>query len=79
VRAVHALGATQERLAEFLMSVLARQAALLTHVTASLGQPGSLHEFLLDEARFGALDLGLPALPEGVEARVAELCAEPAA
>lgn len=78
VRARHALPATQASLAEFLLSVHARQRALLAHVAARHAEPGSVHEFLLDEARFGALDLGLPALPDGVAARVAELCPGPA-
>ncbi len=74
VRRAHALAVTQARLSEFLANVLARRAALLAHVTERHARPGSLHEFLLDEARFGALDVGLPTLPDGVESRLAELC-----
>jgi glycosyltransferase involved in cell wall biosynthesis len=73
VRAHHDLARTAERLATFLDEVAARKTALLADIEQRRALEGSLLDYLLQEVRFAAQDLGLPALPPGVEALVADL------
>lgn len=67
VRAEHDLGKGVVRLASFLGEVAARREELLAVVASRRAPEGSLRGYLLDEARFAALDLGLPGLPPEVE------------
>jgi glycosyltransferase involved in cell wall biosynthesis len=73
VRAHHDLTRTAERLATFMDEVAARKAVLLAGIEERRALEGSLLDYLLQEVRFAAQDLGLAGLPGGVEALVTDL------
>jgi glycosyltransferase involved in cell wall biosynthesis len=73
VRSRHDLHRTAEQLKSFLDEVAARKAEVLTAIEEGRGREGSLLEYLLQEVRYAAQDLGLPDLPPGVEPLVADL------
>jgi glycosyltransferase involved in cell wall biosynthesis len=77
-RAHHGLEDTVERLLAFLGEVLARKDATLRALAlgAERAPAGSLLEYLLEEARWGAADLGLAGFHTGVEPLLAELVGE---
>jgi len=71
----HALAPTVERLAAFLIDVHARQEELVALV-AKPAPEGSLMEYLVEEVRRAALDIGLPGVPARLGPLLAELAAE---
>jgi glycosyltransferase involved in cell wall biosynthesis len=73
VRAHHDLGATVERLVTFLGEVLARKDETLRALETERAPAGSLLEYLLEETRWAAADLGLAGYHTGVEPLLAEL------
>jgi hypothetical protein len=77
VAAHHDLEGTVEELASFLRVVLARKAELQETVRSTQTPEGSLLGYLLEEVRWGSLDLGLPSIPPGVESLLIELGREP--
>lgn len=72
----HSLAATVAQLAAFLAEVRSRRTELVRIVASHRVPAGSLLGELLDEIRFGALDLGLPGIPHGIEPLLAELAGE---
>lgn len=72
----HALADTVDRLADFLLEVTRRREELRLAVETQRVPEGSLLSYLLQEVRFGALDLGLPGVPEGVEPLLTELAGD---
>ena len=66
VRDEHDLGKSVARLVAFLGEVAGRRSELEAVVASRQVPEGSLRGYLLDEARFAALDLGLPGLPAEV-------------
>jgi glycosyltransferase involved in cell wall biosynthesis len=77
VAAGHGLAETTARLAAFLEEVGTRRAALAREVAAARVPEDSLLGALLEEVRWTARDLGLPGVPAGVDAVLAELAGTP--
>jgi glycosyltransferase involved in cell wall biosynthesis len=75
VRRECALEATAARLLAFLSEVAAARPALEQATDPWRVPAGGLQEYLVDEARWAAQELGLAALPEGVAERARELVA----
>ncbi len=69
----NALPTEVDRLLAFLQDVNDRKAALLRAVALLRVPEADLPGLLLDEIRFGALDLGVPGVPAGVEGIVRSL------
>jgi glycosyltransferase involved in cell wall biosynthesis len=72
----HRLDTSSERLATFLLEVMARKDPLAASLSPQRAPEGSLLAYLLDEVRWAALDLGLAGVPLGHEALLEELVAE---
>ena len=69
----HRLEGSVARLLRFLAEVEARKDELLRSVLAQRFPEEGLAGYLLQEVRRGALDLGLPGLPPGVQDVLADL------
>ncbi len=76
VLAHHDLGATCATLSAFLDDVAGRRGALAAEIEAGRIPEDALLGYLMDEVRWAALDLGLPAVPRDVRAAMAELAGE---
>jgi glycosyltransferase involved in cell wall biosynthesis len=76
MRAHHDLEASVDRLLAFLGEVLARKDVTLRELETERAPAGSLLEYLLEEVRWGASDLGITGFHTGVESLLAELLAE---
>jgi glycosyltransferase involved in cell wall biosynthesis len=67
VRERHDLAESVARLGAFLEDVSARKTPLLAALETDRAGEGTLLGYLVEEARWGARDLGLPGLPLGLE------------
>ncbi len=76
MRAHHSLPDTVARLVEFLHEVVGRRAELQAEVALRRSPEGTLLAYLLDEVRWGTLELGLAGVPLGVEPLLADLAGQ---
>lgn len=74
VHRAHDLAAVTARLADFLEQVLAQRDELLARVARLRPAEGSLQDFLRDELRWSAHELGLQGLDLGLDPLLADLC-----
>jgi glycosyltransferase involved in cell wall biosynthesis len=78
VREHHDLGRSVARLGSFLEDVANRKPTLLATLEADRVEAGTLLGYLVEEARWGARDLGLPGLPLGLDPLLRGLLGKPA-
>ena len=73
VREHHDLAQSVARLGAFLEDIAAHKTTLLATLEAERAEEGTLLGYLVEEARWGVRDLGLPGLPLGLEPLLRDL------